>query len=192
MGRITLYFRGKSRQRRTPKQLLFFIKMASLMKCARMATHATRQVLRVSQTKAKFPSQSLRQFSFSRALLSDRKFTEGHEWISMDGDVGTVGLSAHAQDSLGDIVFVELPEIDAEYEQNDDCGVVESVKAVSEIFCPVTGKITARNETVVEDPSIINKSYDDKGWLFKIELTDKAQLDGLMSEDQYKEFLDSQ
>jgi len=162
------------------------------MRCARLATCATRHVLKASQTRVTFPSQTVRQFSFSRALLSDRKFTEGHEWISMDGDVGTVGLSAHAQDSLGDIVFVELPEIDAEYEKEDDCGVVESVKAVSEIFCPVTGKITARNETVVEDPGLINRSYDDEGWLFKIELADKAELDGLMTEEQYKEFLDSQ
>lgn len=163
------------------------------MRCARLATCATRHVLKVSQNQMTFPSQVVRQLSISRTLLSpDRKFTEGHEWISMDGDIGTVGLSAHAQDSLGDIVFVELPEIDAEYEQEDDCGVVESVKAVSEIFCPVTGKITARNEAVVEDPGLINRAYDDEGWLFKIELTNKDELDGLMSEDQYKEFLDSQ
>lgn len=166
--------------------------MACFVRCVRLATCATRQVLRVSQAPISFPTQTFRQFSVSLAQLSDRKFTEGHEWISMDGDIGTVGLSAHAQDSLGDIVFVELPEVDAEYEQNDDCGVVESVKAVSEIFCPVTGTITARNEAVVEDPSLINKSYEDKGWLFKIELTKKEELDALMNEEQYKAFLDEQ
>jgi len=184
--------RALEQERTFWKTTYIFTKMATLMRCARLATCATRHVLKVSQVKATFPCQAVRQFSFSRALLSDRKFTEGHEWISMDGDVGTVGLSAHAQDSLGDIVFVELPEIDAEYEKDDDCGVVESVKAVSEIFCPVSGKVTACNDAVVEDPGLINRSYDDEGWLFKIELTSKDELDGLMNEEQYKEFLDSQ
>jgi len=163
-----------------------------LMRCARLATVSSRHFVKPTTKANLIPKQTIRQFCVSSFKLSDRKFTEGHEWIAMDGDVGTVGLSVHAQDSLGDIVFVELPEVDAEYDQNDDCGVVESVKAVSEIFCPVTGTITARNESVVDDPSLINKSCEDKGWLFKIELKNKDELDELMSEDQYKTFLDSQ
>lgn len=165
--------------------------MASILRCARLSTQtACKQLFNPSSiTIPAFRTFSSASCQLSRGLL----FTKGHEWISVNDDnVGTVGLSAHAQDSLGDIVFVELPETGNEYEQDQDCGVVESVKAVSDIFCPVSGTVNAQNQAVLDQPGLINKSYMDKGWLFKIELSKPEELDDLMNEEAYKQFLEKE
>jgi len=131
-----------------------------------------------------------KSFSVSSARLSEIiKYTSDHEWISVDGDVGTVGLTHHAQDSLGDIVYVEQPEEGAEFEKAECVGVVESVKAVGEIYSPVSGTIVEANQSVVDKPALINSNYADKGWLFKIKVSDPSELDAHMSEEDYHNFL---
>jgi len=116
------------------------------------------------------------------------KFSEDHEWISLDGDTGTVGITDYAQGALGDVVFVELPEVGATFAKGDEAAVVESVKAASEIYMPVTGEIVAINDALEADPSLVNKSAEDGGWFFKVKLADTSELDGLMDADGYKAF----
>lgn len=115
------------------------------------------------------------------------KFTEDHEWISVDGDIGTVGITGHAQEQLGDIVFVELPSVGAEVSRGDEAGVVESVKAASELYAPVSGTITEVNEALNDAPGTVNSDPMGVGWFFRIKLSDAAELDGLMDEDAYKD-----
>merc|ERR1712071_175690 len=103
--------------------------------------------------------------------LQDRFFTEQHEWIDVEGGIGTVGVTDYAQSALGDVVYAQLPDPDTELEQMDDCGALESVKAASELFCPVTGVVTEKNENVEETPGLINKFPYEQGWLFKLKLT---------------------
>jgi glycine cleavage system H protein len=110
----------------------------------------------------------------------------------MEGNIGTVGISQYAQDSLGDIVYVQLPEEGDEYDMEDECGALESVKAASEIFCPLSGKVTAKNGNVEDTPGLINKSPYDDGWLFKLELKNPEELDQMMDEDTYQSFLKAQ
>ena len=116
------------------------------------------------------------------------KFTEDHEWIKVDGDIATVGITEHAQDSLGDVVFVELPEAGREVAQKDEVGVVESVKAAADIYAPVSGTITEANQALADDPSLANSDPMGAGWFFKIKLADPSQLDALMDEAAYKAF----
>lgn len=116
------------------------------------------------------------------------KYTEDHEWISVDGDIATVGITNHAAQQLGDIVFVELPEIDAEFSKDDDAAVVESVKAASEIYAPVSGAITAINDELEDAPETVNADPQGAGWFFKIKLSDPSELEGMMDEAAYKEF----
>ncbi|XP_044761239.1 glycine cleavage system H protein, mitochondrial [Coccinella septempunctata] len=122
-------------------------------------------------------------------LLGERRFTDKHEWVDVEGKVGTIGISKYAQEALGDVVYAQLPDIDLVVKQKDECGALESVKAASEIFSPVSGKIVAKNTEVEETPSLINTSCYDKGWLFKVELSDEAEIKKLMTEEQYTEFL---
>ncbi|XP_042856581.1 glycine cleavage system H protein-like [Penaeus japonicus] len=130
-----------------------------------------------------------RYLSTTQNLSAVRKFTEKHEWVDMDGNIGTVGITDYAQEALGDIVYAQLPEVDAEYEQMDECGALESVKAASELYCPVSGKVTEVNSAVEDQPALINQSCYDKGWLFKLELTVPSELDELMDEEAYNKFL---
>ncbi len=123
--------------------------------------------------------------------MSDRKFSEEHEWIDIAGDVGTVGLTDYAQEQLGDIVFVELPEAGKTLAKGDEVAVVESVKAASEIFAPVTGEIVEANDALAEDPSLANSDAQGAGWFFKIKIADAAELEGLMDEAGYKSFVES-
>jgi glycine cleavage system H protein len=117
------------------------------------------------------------------------KFSEDHEWISVDGDTGTVGITDYAQKALGDVVFVELPEIGASFAKGDEVAVVESVKAASEIYAPVSGEIIEVNGVLDDVPDIVNQSPRDDGWFFKITLSSDIELDDLMDEDQYDEFV---
>jgi glycine cleavage system H protein len=118
------------------------------------------------------------------------KYTEDHEWIKVDGDTGTVGISAYAAKQLGDVVFVELPEIGREMDKGDEAAVVESVKAASEVYAPVGGEVTEVNETLEDAPETVNASPDGDGWFLKMKLSDASELDTLMDEAKYKEYCD--
>lgn len=119
-----------------------------------------------------------------------RYFTEDHEWIETDGDSATVGITDYAQGQLGDIVFVEVPDIGAQLNKGDDAAVVESVKAASDVYAPVSGTVIEGNQQLEEDPALVNTAPEGEGWFFKLTLADKSQLDGLMDEAAYKSFCD--
>jgi glycine cleavage system H protein len=114
------------------------------------------------------------------------KFTKEHEWLRVDGDVATVGITQYAQEKLGDLVFVELPAVGASFTQGASTAVVESVKAASEVYAPVSGEIVATNPAIVGDPALVNRDPMGEGWFVKIKVSDKAQLDKLMDEQAYK------
>ena len=116
------------------------------------------------------------------------KYTEDHEWIRLDGDIATVGITTHAQDALGDVVFVELPEVGELFAQGEVAGVVESVKAAADVYMPVAGEIVEVNEALRADPSLANSDPLGAGWFFKVKLSEPAQLDGLMDETAYSSF----
>lgn len=117
------------------------------------------------------------------------KFTAEHEWLQLDGDVATVGITTFAVEQLGDLVFVELPEVGKSFAKNDDAATVESVKAASEVYCPLDGEITEINEAIVADPSLINSDPQGAGWFFKLKLKNPADADGLLDEAAYKELI---
>ena len=119
-----------------------------------------------------------------------RYFTEEHEWIDVDGDTATVGITDYAQEQLGDIVFVELPDTGAQVAKGKDAAVVESVKAASDVYAPITGEVTEANQALDEDPALVNSSPEADGWFFKLTIADKGELDGLMDADAYKSFCD--
>ena len=114
------------------------------------------------------------------------KYTEEHEWLKLDGDVATVGITQHATELLGDIVFVQLPDIGAKLSKGDGAAVVESVKAASDIFAPLAGVVVELNQAIVEDPAIVNADPQGAGWFFKLRLADVNAMDGLMDEAAYK------
>ena len=117
-------------------------------------------------------------------------FTEDHEWIKVDGSTGTVGISPYAAGQLGDVVFVELPEIGREMAKGDEAAVVESVKAASEVYAPVGGEVTAVNEALEDAPEAVNASADGDGWFYKMTIADKGELEGLMDAAAYKAYCD--
>ena len=119
-----------------------------------------------------------------------RYFTEEHEWIDVDGDTATVGITDYAQEQLGDIVFVELPEVGAQLAKGKDAAVVESVKAASDVYAPITGEVVEANDALDEDPALVNSSPEEEGWFFKLTIADKSELDGLMDAKAYKSFCD--
>ena len=118
-----------------------------------------------------------------------RFFTEDHEWIDVDGDNATVGITDYAQEQLGDVVFVEVPEAGKDMAKGDDAAVVESVKAASDVYAPVSGSVTEGNAALTDDPSLVNTDPEGAGWFFKLALSDKGQLEGMMDEAAYKEFV---
>ena len=120
--------------------------------------------------------------------MADLYYTEEHEWVRVEGDIAECGISNFAQEQLGDVVFVELPEAGREVEQNDECAVVESVKAASDIYAPVSGEIIAANDTLEGDPGLVNSNAMDDGWFFKIKLSDPSELENLMDADEYTVF----
>ncbi len=115
------------------------------------------------------------------------KFTADHEWLNLDGDVATVGITQHAADQLGDLVFIELPEVGATFSKNDDAATVESVKAASEVYCPLDGEIVAINSAVTADPTLVNSDPQGAGWFFRLKLKNLSDADGLLDEVAYKE-----
>jgi glycine cleavage system H protein len=116
------------------------------------------------------------------------KYTPDHEWINVDGDIATVGITHHAQDALGDVVFVDLPEVGKSFAAKEVAGVVESVKAAADVYMPVDGEITEVNEDLRGDPSLANTDPLGKGWFFKVKLSNPAQADALLDETAYKAF----
>ena len=121
--------------------------------------------------------------------MSNTLYTKDHEYIRVEGDTGVVGVTDHAQQALGDIVYVELPEVGAAFKRGDQVAVVESVKAASEVFAPVTGEIVAINGALEKEPGAVNEAPLDKGWFYKVHVADRAELDGLMDEAAYAAFL---
>ncbi len=118
-------------------------------------------------------------------------FTKDHEWVSVEGDIGTVGITDYAQSQLGDIVYVELPEMGKKLTKSGEAAVVESVKAASEVYAPVSGEVTEVNGALEATPGAVNEDAQGKGWFFKLRLENAAELQELMSEDQYKDFVSS-
>ncbi|MEM8590218.1 MAG: glycine cleavage system protein GcvH [Pseudomonadota bacterium] len=118
------------------------------------------------------------------------KFTEDHEWVRVDGEIGTVGISDYAQEQLGDVVFVELPDIGKTIAKGDEAAVVESVKAASEVYAPVEGEVAAVNEALNDNPGLINSDAQGDGWFLKIKLADASQLETLMDEAAYKTYVE--
>lgn len=123
----------------------------------------------------------------SANIPADLRYAKTHEWVRVEGGVATVGISDHAQQELTELVFVELPEVGRELEQEEACAVVESVKTASDIYAPVTGKVVAANDPLVDNAGLINDEPYEGGWLFKIELSDADELDGLLTSEQYLE-----
>ncbi len=124
--------------------------------------------------------------------MSEVRFTKDHEWVRLEGDIATVGITDHAQQTLGDVVYVELPEPGRQVEAGEACAVVESVKAASDVYAPLTGIIRERNQTVVDDPALVNTAAEDGAWFFKLELADKGAFDALMDHDAYQALVESE
>ncbi|KAI2798819.1 hypothetical protein BLOT_010800 [Blomia tropicalis] len=125
---------------------------------------------------------------------TDRRYSEKHEWVTLDANdksIGTIGISNYAQEALGDVVYVQAPEIGSEHNQDDEVGAVESVKAANEIYTPLSGTILEVNQALDEKPGLINSSCYDEGWIFKIKIKDPKEVDGLMDEKAYEQFLKS-
>lgn len=118
-----------------------------------------------------------------------RYFTDEHEWVEVEGDTATIGITDYAQEQLGDIVFVDTPEIGAELEQGDDAAVVESVKAASDIYAAISGTVVEVNEALEDEPSLVNSSAEEDGWFFRMTLSDTSELGDLMDEKAYKAFV---
>jgi len=124
------------------------------------------------------------------SLPENYYYTEDHEWVMLEGKEAKIGITEHAQEELGDIVFVELPEVGDEFAQEDDFAVVESVKAVSDVFAPVGGKVVQINEELLDQPELINEDPFEGGWIAKFEIEDEGQLDSLMDSKEYAKFLE--
>ena len=122
--------------------------------------------------------------------MSEKKYTEEHEWVKLEGDTAIVGITDHAQESLGDIVFIELPTIGKSVNAKDEICVVESVKAASDIYAPIDGEISEVNNNLEGDAAIINQDAENTGWIFKMKVSNPSQYDELMTEDEYKNFLE--
>jgi len=118
-----------------------------------------------------------------------RYFTEDHEWVDVDGDIGTVGISDYAQGQLGDIVFVDVPEDGKQLAKGDEAAVVESVKAASDVYAPVSGNVLEGNTALTDEPGLVNSDPEGEGWFFKITLSDASELDSLMDETAYEAFV---
>lgn len=121
--------------------------------------------------------------------MSDLQYSEEHEWVEVEGDIATVGISDYAQEQLGDAVFVELPEVGAEISAGDQIAVVESVKAASEVYSPISGEVIEINDALVDDPSGVNGDAEGEGWFFKMKLSDPTELEELMDSKAYAQFV---
>ena len=123
--------------------------------------------------------------------MAETKYTQEHEWIRVEGDVGTIGITEYAQEQLGDVVFVDVPQAGRKVAKGEACAVVESVKAASDIYAPVSGEVVEANAALADSPGDVNAEPTGKGWFFKIKLSDKGELSGLMDEAAYNDFVKS-
>ncbi|KAI8480342.1 PREDICTED: uncharacterized protein LOC109482125 [Branchiostoma belcheri] len=163
---------------------------AVAMRCARGLAFRATKLVTPTQRTTYYGAQTFRRFSRTvTAFEPVRKFTKEHEWITMDGTTGTIGITNHAQDKLGELVFVELPEVGAELSKGDECGAVESVKAASELYAPVSGECVEVNMALEGDPSLVNSSPYDEGWILKMKLSNPEELDDMMDEEAYKAYV---
>ena len=121
--------------------------------------------------------------------MSERKFSKKHEWVDVEGEIATIGITKHATEMLGDIVFVEIPESGKDLEQNSQAAVVESTKAASDVYSPISGNVIEGNSNIVEDPSSVNSDPEGKSWFFKIKIKNKSELDTLMTKANYEKFI---
>jgi len=121
--------------------------------------------------------------------MSEKKFSKNHEWIKVEDDIAVIGITKHATEMLGDIVFVEVPEKGKNVEANGQTAVVESTKAASDVYAPISGEITESNQSIVDDPSKVNANPETEGWFFKMKIKDKSEIDKLMSKDNYEKFI---
>ena len=121
--------------------------------------------------------------------MSEKKFSKKHEWVSVEGDIATIGITKHATEMLGDIVFVEVPEKGKAIEQNNQAAVVESTKAASDVFSPISGEVIEGNKAIVDDPSIVNSDPEGASWFFKIKIKNISELDNLMTKSDYEKFV---
>lgn len=119
-----------------------------------------------------------------------RYFTDEHEWIDVEGEIATVGITDYAQEQLGDIVFVELPIEGAKFDKGDDAAVVESVKAASDVYAPISGEVIEANGALEDEPALVNSDPEEDGWFFKLRIADTSELEGLMNEAAYRKFVD--
>ena len=120
--------------------------------------------------------------------MSEVKYSKEHEWIKLDGDTAVIGITQHATEMLGDIVFVELPEIGSSVAKDGNAGVVESTKAASDIYTPVSGEIIENNQLIVDDPAKVNIDPENEAWFFKLKIKDKSEMDSLMNKEEYEKF----
>ena len=120
--------------------------------------------------------------------MSEVKFSKEHEWITLEEDVATIGITKHATEMLGDIVFAELPEKGSNVEKDGTAGVVESTKAASDVYTPISGEVMENNQTIVDDPAKINSDPENEAWFFKLKIKDKSELDTLMNKEEYEKF----
>ena len=121
--------------------------------------------------------------------MSEKKFSKKHEWVSLEGDIATIGITKHATEMLGDIVFAEVPEAGKVVEKEGQAAVVESTKAASDVYSPISGEITEGNKAIVDDPSSVNSDPEGTSWFFKLKIKDKGELDSLMSKEEYDKFV---
>jgi glycine cleavage system H protein len=124
-------------------------------------------------------------------MPTDKRYTKEHEWVSLDGDIATIGITDHAQEQLGDVVFVELPELNREVTAGEACAVVESVKAASDLYAPLTGKVVETNPEIIDEPTLVNTDAEGEGWFFRVEVDDSPAFDALMDSDAYDEYLET-
>jgi glycine cleavage system H protein len=122
--------------------------------------------------------------------MSEVRYSKDHEWVKVDGDTATVGITHYAQEQLGDVVFVELPEVGKKVEQGKELATVESVKAASEVYAPISGEVVEVNSALADTPATVNEEAQGKGWFAKLKIADKGQLAGLMDEAAYKKFVE--
>ena len=120
--------------------------------------------------------------------MSEVKFSKEHEWIKLEEDIATIGITQHATEMLGDIVFVELPDVGSSVEKDGNAGVVESTKAASDVYTPVSGEIIENNQSIFDDPSKINSDPENEAWFFKLKIRDKSEIDSLMNREEYEKF----
>ena len=121
--------------------------------------------------------------------MAIKKYSKKHEWVELDGDIATIGITKHATEQLGDIVFTEVPDAGKAFEAGGEAAVVESVKAASDVYSPISGEVTENNQAIVSDPSLVNQDPEGNGWFFKVKVTHEDQINELMTKDEYDKFL---